>query len=86
MLRLRAHICARQQGDKPTFSVGAGTALVCGNNNGGEVVGVASYAGYWERVAGGAGPKVFTNLADEGFASEASSEWIDEIMSDYDEE
>ena len=72
----RVHICARQDANKPTFSVAAGTALVCNNNEGQlEVAGVASYDGYWERVGGGAGPKVFTNIAHEG-----SDTWIRNIM------
>ena len=57
--------------------------MVCKNNGGPDgyvVVGVASYDGYWERVGGGAGPKVFTNMAHEGRQHEANSDWINEIM------
>jgi len=78
-----AHICARQEADKPTFSVGAGTALVCRNNGGNyAVVGVASYNGYWERVGGGAGPKVFTNIAHKAGKNEANEDWIKKIMAE----
>jgi len=81
----RPHICARQERGKPTFSVEAGTALVCKNNGGSDgdnyvVVGVASYDGYWERVGGGAGPKVFTNMAHEGRQNEANDDWIKKTM------
>ena len=44
------------------------------------VVGVASYDGYWERVGGGAGPKVFTNMAHEGRKNEANDFWVQEMM------
>ena len=81
----RPHICARQERGKPTFSVEAGTALVCKNNGGSDgdnyvVVGVASYDGYWERVGGGAGPKVFTNMAHKGRQNEANDDWIKKTM------
>ena len=77
----RAHICAKQEDGKPTFSVEAGTALACKDNGGRtRVVGVASYGGYWERVGGGAGPKVFTNLAHEAGKNDPYATWIHDVM------
>ena len=81
--KYRPYICARQERGKPTFSVEAGTALVCKHNGGPDnyvVVGVASYDGYWERVGGGTGPKVFTNMAYEGRQNEANDDWIKKTM------
>ena len=80
------HICVMQEAGKPTFSVGAGTALVCESGRGvEEVVGIASYGGYWERVAGGAGPNVFTNLADvDEDTGQTNVDWIEHIIEEYD--
>ena len=57
-------ICTRQEFSRPTISVGAGTTLVCKDpvDRVFKVFGVASFGGYWERVGGGAGPKVFTRI------------------------
>ena len=58
------HACAEQELGRPTISVEAGTSLVCKDNLREDygVFGVASFGGYWERVGGGAGPKVFTRI------------------------
>ena len=87
----RAHICARQERGKPTFSVEAGTPLFCRNGGGPDrdnfvVVGVASYDGYWERVGGGAGPKVFTNIAHEAGKNDTNEDWINKIMKENDKQ
>merc|ERR1719354_41757 len=57
-------VCAGQELGRPTISVEAGTSLICKDNLREEygVFGVASFGGYWERVGGGAGPKVFTRI------------------------
>ena len=64
-------ICTKQEDGKPTISVEAGTSLVCKDPIRGDegVFGVASFGGYWERVGGGAGPKVFTRI-------EPNLDWI----------
>jgi len=58
------HICTEQEKGRPTISVEAGTSLICKDNLHEDygVFGVASFGGYWERVGGGAGPKVFTRI------------------------
>ena len=58
------HICTKQENGRPTISVEAGTSLICKDNLQKDygIFGVASFGGYWERVGGGAGPKVFTRI------------------------
>ena len=58
------HICAKQESGKTSVNVGVGSALVCDDPRVSErgVFGVASFGGKWERVGGGAGPKVFTRV------------------------
>ena len=57
------HVCAQQEKGRASISVGEGSALVCEDSTGVKgVFGVASFGGEWERVGGGAGPKVFTKI------------------------
>jgi len=74
-------ICTKQEHGKPTISVEAGTSLICKDPIRGTegVFGVASFGGYWERVGGGAGPKVFTRI-------EPNFQWITEKQAEIEEE
>ena len=76
-----SQICTKQEDGKPTISVEAGTSLICQNPFSGDegVFGVASFGGYWERVGGGAGPKVFTRI-------EPNFQWITEKQAEIEEE
>ena len=80
-LFLGYHLCTEQERGKPTISVEAGTSLICQDPiRGGEgIFGVASFGGYWERVGGGAGPKVFTRI-------EPNFQWITEKQAEIEEE
>ena len=60
----RHQVCTQQERGRPTISVEAGTALICKQGEDYRVFGVASFGGYWERVGGGAGPKVFTRMVE----------------------
>ena len=57
-------VCTKQEHGKPTISVEAGLSLIRKDSIHGveEIFVVASFGGYWERVGGGAGPKVFTRI------------------------
>ena len=69
------HVCAQQEKGRASISVGEGSALVCEDSRGVKgVFGVASFGGEWERVGGGAGPKVVTKIHGSNF------EWIRQHM------